>query len=70
MVRISYEPLFETLRERNMNISDLRGKILHPKTIAAIYRNSSVNLSTIANICAHLNVPIENVVRIELDNNA
>jgi DNA-binding Xre family transcriptional regulator len=63
---ISYEPLFETLKEKGLVISSLRGKILHPKTIAAINRGESVNLSTIRDICVYLNVPIEKVVKIVL----
>jgi DNA-binding Xre family transcriptional regulator len=61
---ISYEPLNQTLKERNMVISDLRGDILNSRTIAKINRGESVNLSTIEKICLHLNVPIEKVVEI------
>jgi DNA-binding Xre family transcriptional regulator len=61
---ISYEPLNQTLKERNMVISDLRGDILNSRTIAKINRGESVNLSTIEKICLHLDVPIEKVVEI------
>jgi DNA-binding Xre family transcriptional regulator len=61
---ISYEPLNQTLKERNMVISDLRGDILNSRTIAKINRGESVNLSTIEKICLYLNVPIEKVVEI------
>ena len=62
---ISYDPLHETLREKNMVISQLRGKVLNSKTISKIYKNQSVNLSTIEKICKTLQVPIERVVKIE-----
>jgi DNA-binding Xre family transcriptional regulator len=61
---ISYRPLFETLKERNLVISDLRNTVLHPTTITKIYNNESVSLRKIEKICLHLNVPIEKVVEI------
>jgi DNA (cytosine-5)-methyltransferase 1 len=60
---IDFSPLRRTLEEKNMVISDMRDKILHPKTIAAINRNGDVNLSTVEKICLFLDVPIEKVVR-------
>jgi DNA-binding Xre family transcriptional regulator len=60
---IDFSPLRQTLIEKNMVISDMRDKILHPKTIAAINRDGDVNLSTIEKICLFLDVPIEKVVR-------
>jgi DNA (cytosine-5)-methyltransferase 1 len=60
---IDFSPLRETLIEKNMVISDMRDKVLHPKTIAAINRDGDVNLSTIEKICLFLDVPIEKVVR-------
>jgi DNA (cytosine-5)-methyltransferase 1 len=64
---IDFSPLRETLIEKNMVISDMRDKVLHPKTIAAINRDGDVNLSTIEKICLFLNVPIERVVRFTPD---
>ncbi|MED2615461.1 XRE family transcriptional regulator [Bacillus toyonensis] len=64
---IDYTPLHVTLKEKDMVISDLRDKILHSKTIARINRGMSVHLSTIEDICLHLDVPIEKVVKI-MDN--
>ncbi|QVY62948.1 helix-turn-helix domain-containing protein [Cytobacillus gottheilii] len=61
---ISYEPLRETLKERNMKISDFRGKILSSKTQTSIANDQPVNLSTIEKLCIELKVPIEKVVRI------
>lgn len=64
---IDFSPLRKTLEEKNMVISDMRDKILHPKTIAAINKNGDVNLSTIEKICLFLDVPIEKVVRFTAD---
>lgn len=64
---IDYSPLFDTLKEKNMSISDLRGNVVSSDTIAKFAKGESLKLSTIAKICIHLNVPIENVVRIKLD---
>lgn len=64
---IDFSPLRKTLEEKNMVISDMRDKILHPKTIAAINKNGDVNLSTIEKICLFLDVPIEKVVRFTPD---
>lgn len=60
---IDFSPLQETLIEKGMVISDMRDKILHPKTIASINRNGDVSLSTVEKICLFLDVPIEKVVR-------
>ena len=62
---ISYDPLFSTLRNKNMVISDLRGNVLNSRTIAKINRGESVNLSTIERICLYLDVRIEEVVEIK-----
>jgi DNA-binding Xre family transcriptional regulator len=64
---IDFSPLRKTLGEKNMVISDMRDKILHPKTIAAINKNGDVNLSTVEKICLFLDVPIEKVVRFTPD---
>lgn len=64
---IDFSPLRQTLIEKNMVISDMRDKILHPKTIAAIGRDGDVNLSTVEKICLFLDVPIEKVVRFTPD---
>ncbi|PEF71684.1 helix-turn-helix domain-containing protein [Bacillus cereus] len=61
---IDYSPLHETLNEKKMVISDLRGTILNARTIANINKGMSVNLNTIEEICLYLDVPIEKVVKI------
>jgi DNA (cytosine-5)-methyltransferase 1 len=64
---IDFSPLRKTLEDKNMVISDMRDKILHPKTIAAINKDGDVNLSTVEKICLFLDVPIEKVVRFTPD---
>jgi DNA-binding Xre family transcriptional regulator len=61
---ISYEPLFNTLQQKEMVISDMRDVVLNSRTIAKINRGESVNLSTIDKICGFLSVGIEQVVKI------
>lgn len=62
---ISYEPLKQTLLQRNMHISDLRAHGFHPEVIAKINRNESVTLTQIERICAILDCKVEDVVKIE-----
>ncbi|PFP30408.1 XRE family transcriptional regulator [Bacillus sp. AFS073361] len=64
---IDFSPLRKTLTEKKMVISDMRGIVLHQKTIAAINRDGDVNLSTVEKICLFLDVPIEAVVRFTPD---
>lgn len=66
---ISYQPLFDVLKERNIKISEFREGLLHPKTIAAINRGESVTLTTIEKICMELKVPVEKVVKIIVETN-
>jgi DNA-binding Xre family transcriptional regulator len=61
---ISYEPLFNTLKKKDIYISSMRDVILNSRTIAKINNGESVNLNTIDKICKHLDVPIEEVVKI------
>jgi DNA-binding Xre family transcriptional regulator len=64
-VMISYQPLFELLKERNMKISEFRELGVHPKTIAAMNRGDYVTLATIEKFCEVLRVPVEKVIKIE-----
>ena len=75
---ISFSPLYETLKERGMNISELRA-VLSPDTIANINKahmsaKPKLYLGTIETICLTLDVPIEKVVQVlpdsdNMDNN-
>ena len=64
---IDFSPLRQTLKEKNMLMSDLRDTILSSRTLAKINRNEDVYITTIEKICLYLNVPIEKVVRFTPD---
>ncbi|NYV67614.1 helix-turn-helix transcriptional regulator [Bacillus sp. Gen3] len=61
---ISYEPFYKTLKRKNINISSMRDVILSSATLAKMNNGRPVNLETIEKICLHLDVPIEEVVKI------
>jgi DNA-binding Xre family transcriptional regulator len=62
---ISFQPLLNTLKDRDMTISDLRGVVLDSKTIAKFKKGASMRLDTIERICLYLDVPVEKVIKIE-----
>jgi DNA (cytosine-5)-methyltransferase 1 len=64
---IDFSPLHQTLKEKDMVMSEFRDKLLSSRTLAKINRNEDVNLSTIEKICLFLDVPIEKVVRFTRD---
>ena len=65
---ISYEPLMNTMAEKNMTKSELRVAAgLSKGTFAKLSKGESVTLSTIESICMVLDVPIEEVVSIVPD---
>ena len=64
---IDFSPLHQTLKEKEMVMSEFRDKLLSSRTLAKINRNEDVNLSTIEKICLFLDVPIEKVVRFTPD---
>ena len=65
---ISYGPLLRLLESRNIKMIDLvRECKLSTATVAKISKNEPMNITTIARICRHLNVPIERVVEVNLD---
>lgn len=57
---ISYEPLTNTLKERNMKRSDLR-QHMSSATIAKLANNEFLSLKTIDTICQVLHCRIEDV---------
>ncbi|MEH6941633.1 helix-turn-helix domain-containing protein [Bacillus sp. JJ722] len=61
---IDFSPLHETLKRKDMKISDLRGIIGSSKTVTRINQNKSVRLDTVDKLCVYLDVPIQDVVRI------
>jgi DNA-binding Xre family transcriptional regulator len=64
---IDFSPLHQTLKEKDMLMSDFRDTILSSRTLAKINRNEDVYISTIEKICLFLDVPIEKVVRFTPD---
>lgn len=67
-MKLSYEPLSQTLSDKNMTRSELRVAAgLSKDTLARIGRGDSVTLSTIASICEVLNCKIEDVVEVLQD---
>jgi len=63
---ISFDPLFKTLEEKRMTLTDLMylAKI-DTKIRAKFKKNGSMSLQTIDKICIALKVPIERVVEIK-----
>ncbi|OYD08578.1 helix-turn-helix domain-containing protein [Paludifilum halophilum] len=63
---ISYEPLFNTLEEKDAKLIDLlNANLFSSRTAAKFRKGESVQLSTIETLCKYLDAPIEKVVRIE-----
>ncbi|NLS42494.1 XRE family transcriptional regulator [Bacillus subtilis] len=65
---IDFSPLMETLKEKEMNLSDLR-QVMSSATQVKIKKNhkvsdSKMRLGTIEKICLLLDVPVERVIRI------
>jgi len=63
---ISFEPLKETLKEKNMKISHLRndkGGFLSTDAVTKINKNENVETSTIDKICLNLDIPVEKVIK-------
>lgn len=59
----SFNPLWKTLVDRNMNKSQLQEKIkCSPRTIATMAKNKYVAMSVLDKICKELNCKIEDVI--------
>lgn len=66
---ISYEPLHKSLAKLGRTLNEMRkDNTLNSRTIARLYKNKSVHLSTIEKICLWYGLPIEKVVEIKPDN--
>ena len=61
---ISFDPFFETLKEKGIKKSELRD-VVHPSTIAKMGRDEMVTLDTFVKICVELCIPIEAVIKIK-----
>ena len=68
---ITFDPLWQTLRAKEMNKGDLQ-KItgLSSSTIAKLSKNEVIKLDVVDRICKALKVPIYDVVQILPDDSA
>lgn len=65
----SYNPLWKTLVDKNMNKTDLMNTThLSSQTIADMGKNNYVSMSTLDKICNTLNCDISNVIQHVQDN--
>ena len=68
--KISYEPLWETMRNRGISTYELTIKQEFNKgTLHHLKKGDNVTLETIAQLCEILDCRIEDVVKIELEKN-
>ncbi len=62
---ISYSPLFKTMNEKNIRLTDIEKSIgISSKVTAKFRKNENVSLETLSKICVYLDVPIEEVVEV------
>ena len=63
---IDYSPLWETMRKKNISTYQLINDYHFSKgTLDSLKQNRNVTLNTIESLCIILQVPIEEVVKIE-----
>ena len=68
-MHISYQPLWNTLKERGMRKEDLRlAAGLTTNTIANMGKGKNISMETLVRICEALNCGIMNVIKLEQDN--
>ena len=68
-MRISYQPLWNTLKERGMRKEDLRlAAGLTTNMIANMGKGKNISMETLVRICEALNCGIMNVIKLEQDN--
>lgn len=64
----NYKPLREYLPTHGMSVKGLMREVGFTTNVAVALNNDKpVTIEVLADICRHLNVPIEQVVSIELD---
>ncbi len=69
-MHISYQPLWDTLKERGMRIADLRlAAGLTTNMIAKMGKGEHISMKTLLRICGALNCDIADVIALEQDNN-
>ena len=68
-MHISYQPLWNTLKERGMRKEDLRlAAGLTTNMIANMGKAKNISMETLVRICEALNCGIMNVIKLEQDN--
>ena len=68
-MHISYQPLWNTLKERGMRKEDLRlAAGLTTNMIANMGKGKNISMETLVRICEALNWGIMNVIKLEQDN--
>ena len=68
-MHISYQPLWNTLKERGMRKEDLRlAGGLTTNMIANMGKGKNISMETLVRICEALNCGIMNVIKLEQDN--
>lgn len=68
-MHISYQPLWNTLKERGMRNEDLRlAAGLTTNMIANMGKGKNISMETLVRICEALNCGIMNVIKLEQDN--
>ena len=68
-MHISYQPLWNTLKERGMRKEDLRlAACLPTNMIANMGKGKNISMETLVRICEALNCGIMNVIKLEQDN--
>ena len=68
-MHISYQPLWNTLKERGMRKEDLRlAAGLTTNMIANMGKGKNISMETQVRICEALNCGIMNVIKLEQDN--
>lgn len=65
---IDYSPLWETMREKKLSTYRLLNEYHFSRgTLDSLKQNRNVTLNTIDTLCQILQVPIEKIVKIELE---
>ena len=68
-MHISYQPLWNTLKERGMRKEDLRlAAGLTTNMIANMGKGKNISMETLVRICEALNCGIMSVIKLEQDN--
>ena len=68
-MHISYQPLWNTLKERGMRKEDLRlAAGLTTNMIVNMGKGKNISMETLVRICEALNCGIMNVIKLEQDN--